>query len=92
MENLCVHLKSDAVPEFFPTNSMSNFRNKTSTPLDLDPSLYEVVKTTQYQSHVKKFLLYKTASTVNCIFTFKDFSYCAFINPTNSFISDLNSC
>lgn len=42
MDNLYVHLQSDSSPEFFPNNTISDFRNQLAGPLDLDPEFYEV--------------------------------------------------
>ncbi|CAL8092563.1 unnamed protein product [Orchesella dallaii] len=42
MDNLYVHLQSDSSPSYFPHNKITDFRNQLATPLDIDPTLYEV--------------------------------------------------
>ncbi len=42
MDNLYVHLQSDSSPEFFPNNTICDFRNQLAGSLDLDPAYYEV--------------------------------------------------
>ncbi len=42
MDNLYVHLQSDSSPEFFPNNTICDFRNQLAGSLDLDPEYYEV--------------------------------------------------
>lgn len=42
MDNLYVHLQSDSSPEFFPNNTICDFRNQLAGSLDVDPSYFEV--------------------------------------------------
>lgn len=42
MDNLYVHLQSDSSPEFFPNNTICDFRNQLAGSLEIDPSYYEV--------------------------------------------------
>jgi len=42
MDNLYVHLQSDSSPEFFPNNTICDFRNQLAGSLDIDPAFYEV--------------------------------------------------
>lgn len=42
MDNLYVHLQSDSSPEFFPNNTICDFRNQLAGSLEIDPAYYEV--------------------------------------------------
>lgn len=42
MDNIYVHLESDSSPNFFPENTISDFRNQLAFELDINPVNYEV--------------------------------------------------